>query len=220
MNGDEGGGGGGSSSGRTGTQVGSMSYSINGVEGKILYRYNESQDKEKIEKKLRDGLDWQTKDIETRDELMEYFIKGYELKVDVSISGYDLAALWNKQYKENKNYFSGIIQQNWPAEDPDNTLLPPIPELEFGCIYIASEFLNDGPNDPAGKYLSYTSWFFGYVGDLDDPVDFNYTFSHETGHRLDYFNFFRDEINVEGNSYERTMRQYRINNPGRKIKIP
>ncbi len=215
-------GGGGGSSGRTGTKVGSMSYSINGVEGKILYRYNDDQDKEKIEKKIKAGLDWQCKDVGTRDELIEYFIKGYELKVDVSISGTILSDLYDGKYGEDTKYLNGIIQQNWLAEDPDNILLPPIPELEFGCIYIASEHLNDGPNRPAGKYLTWeSSWFLGAMCNISYiPVDFNLSFSHETGHRLDYFNFFRDEINVEGSAKERTMRQYEFNNNGRKIRIP
>jgi len=215
------GGGGGSSSGRVGTRYGSMSYSINGVEGKIIYRFKDGQDKELIEKKLKDGLDWQCKDDETRNELTEYFIKGYELKVDVSISGKYLSSLYNEQYKEDTKYLNGILTSNWKTNDPNNTLLPPIPGLEIGCIYIASEFLNNERNYDAGKYTTYTSQFLFFLFGTDPYyVDFNLTFSHETGHRLDSFNFFIDEIDVEENAYERTMRQYQLNNNGRRIKIP
>jgi len=214
------GGGGGSSSERTGTKVGSMSYSINGVEGEILYRYNDGQDKEQVEKKIRESLDWQSKDVGTRNELIEYFNNGYPINIDVSLSGKEIATYYNEDCCRNYKYLNGSSSSDWKYQNQEASY-DDCYTLNDKWIYIASEFINEGVNGDAGKYHSWKNNFDGSLtNELHVPVDFNLTFSHEMGHRFDSFNYYYDLIDVELYAYNRTIRQYTANNPGRIIKIP
>jgi len=218
MNGDEGGGGGGSSSGRTGTRYGSMSYSINGVEGKIIYRFKDGQDKEQVEKKLKEGLDWQCADEQTSIELAKYFNDGNTINVDVTMSGFTIAELYKKYCVYDKNYANGSSTNDWNGLKNlvDGVIISDcnIPEFIEGWIYIASEFLNEGPNDYAGVINVNTFNLFGWeFGHYTQPCTFNNPFSHEMGHRLDSF-FSTGNIDRELSAYGRTKRQWDINERG------
>jgi len=202
-----------SSSGRTGTQVGSMSYSINGVEGEIIYRYNDNQDKEQVEKKIRESLDYQCKDFTTQIQLQLYFLECNTICVDVTMIGRDLADAYNEDWK----YLDGSSSNEWKY--PDLAFLGSDKEkgystegLEDGWIYIASEFLENKTNRNAHEYWTYgNSWLSvkntGYY-------DFNMTFGHEVGHNLDAY-FINEPIYRELNVRMRTQRQFRENNRGR-----
>jgi len=206
-------GGGGGSSGRTGTKVGSMSYSINGVEGEVIYRYNEDQDKEQIEKKIRESLDYQCKDFTTQNQLLMYFLECNTICVDVTLNGTELA----NAYNEGWSYLDGSASSNWNYPDlsflgTDKEIGYTTEGLEDGFIYIASEFLENGTNTDAHEYWTYgNSWLSlkntGYY-------DFNLTFGHEVGHKLDAY-FINEPIYRELNVRKRTQRQFWENNRGR-----
>ena len=205
---------------------GSFTYynSRNGVMCNVNFRYNKGeQNPVKVISLIVLSFNWQCADEQTCRDLAAYGNSGNSINVDVTMSGKDLAGLYNKHCHRDYKYISGTSTNDWKFKNPanaDNACY--LPELESGWIYIASEFLNDRRNNDAGKYLSWESGFLGSMTNKSELwVDFNLTFSHEMGHRLDSFNnLYYDEIDVEGNAYQRTMRQYRANNPGRKIKIP
>ncbi len=216
-----GGGGGGSSSGREGTKVGSMSYSINGVEGEIIYRYNDSQDKEKIEKKLRDGLDWQIADMQTRNELTLYFLMGNSLKVDVSMSGEDMAGIFNSHLidgAEEWEFVAGLSNSEWnnvddldPTGGFSNTLASAITEFDNGWIYIASDYLKDGYSGNGNFY-----YWDGNCRTLPycaKAMDFYMIYGHEVGHEIDKFRYNNCPIWKEFEPHFRVKNQWEANNP-------
>ncbi|MBP7509773.1 MAG: RHS repeat-associated core domain-containing protein, partial [Prolixibacteraceae bacterium] len=199
----------------TGTRYGSMSYSINGVEGEIIYRYNEDQDKELIEKKIREGLDWQCKDLLTRIDL-EYYFKGCNsICIDFTKTGRELGLAYGKGWP----YLDGSSSNAWNYPDQQDiddgfangngyTTIG----LEDGFIYIASEFLNEGINSAAHIYadVDINNHSDGYYR----KYDFNLVFGHETGHTLDA-TLKAYPIYQEYEARWRAKRQWEANNPGR-----
>ena len=195
----------------------------NGIILPVNFKYSQGQDPCQVINNLVRSLNWQCADEQTCKEFAAYGNSGNSINVDVTMSGYDLAGLYNEHCYKDYKYILGTSVNDWKFKNPANAdKACYIPELKSGWIYIASEFLNRGRNYAAGEYTTYTSTFLFFLCGTDPYyVDFNLTFSHEMGHRLDSFNnLYYDEIDVEESAYQRTIRQYEANNKGRKIKIP
>ena len=136
------------------------------------------------------------------------------------MSGFTLASLYKEKCAYEKNYINGISSNDWKnlKNIVDGVVVPDcyVPEFVEGWIYIASEFLNNAPNEDAGFFQTYSfkTLIFGIeVGIVNHRPNFNMVFSHEMGHTLDSF-YSTGNIDRELSAQGRTKRQWDINERG------
>ena len=190
----------------------------NGIALPVNFRFNPGQDPYKVINNLVRSLNWQCADEQTSRELAKFGNSGNSINVDVTMSGGKLASLLKEHCGYDKDYANGISSNDWKdfKNIVDGVVVPDcyVPEFVEGWIHIASEFLNDGPNKPAGvinlNSFNILGWEFG---SYSEPCTFNIPFSHEVGHTLDSF-FSPGNIDREESAHKRTKRQWDENESG------
>ncbi len=166
---------------------GTTKYSIGGYSMTVYWTVEKVESEEELNNSVREAG---RKVIESLDRIADAGEYGFSimkdfvremyktkqtLHFDLTLSGYDLANLWNKSCGTNYEFILGVSSNSWLFYDVGNETCN-VQGINKGSIYIAKEFLGD---------LSEIKKYSIYEYNTSFRYTFSMVFYHEFKHKYD-----------------------------------